>query len=182
MFSGKSGELIRSINRTLIANKTVLAVKPSLDTRSTNIHSRSAPLQINNFGKQFFFQLAKHSSDLLEFTENIQPDLLAIDEAQFFSSNLVQVIQTILSFPFDKKIIIAGLDMDAWGKPFGPIPELMCIADSVVKLTAVCFKCKNEYAIHTFKKSVGKGEGNIEVGDTNIYEARCRECWYKPRE
>lgn len=184
MFSGKSEELIRRLNRATYADQNVLVVKPKIDTRN---ESRIASRKKKNKKDVKFEECNSFpaheintSTELIELVNQNKPDVLAVDEAQFFQEWLLELIDELL----DKeegtnfKIIVSGLDMDAWKKPFGIMPQLMAKANEVTKFTAVCFRCKKNDANLTYKKS-GSME-QIEVGNFQTYEARCRVCHRLP--
>lgn len=184
MFSGKSEELIRRLNRATYAEQNVLVIKPKIDTRNEKkIASRKKrDKKDTEFQESHSFpaQEVSTSKEFVELVSQHKPDVLAIDEAQFFQEWLLELIDEILDKETDTnfKIIVSGLDMDAWKKPFGIMPRLMAMADEVVKLTAVCFKCKKRPANLTHKGG-GSSNKQIEVG-SKIYSARCRVCHRLP--
>jgi len=183
MFSGKTEELIRILHRSQIAGKTVLVIKPRLDTRTKNeIASRKKPNAEASVFQKFMdfpaFPISNHD-ELKNLLEEHQPDVLGLDEAQFFDLWIFDAVQELLRerASSDFMILAAGLDMDAWGKPFGPMPRLLSIADNVQKETAICFVCKGPAMITQKLVDTGK---TVEVGDAEIYEARCRVCHTLP--
>lgn len=164
MFSGKTEELIRRIRRSRLAGQRVVLFKPAIDVRyhavdvvSHDANSlRSIPV-----------------SSSLEILENYtNEDVVAIDEAQFFDHHLPEVCMKLTEQ--NVRIIIAGLDMDFEGKPFGPMPHLMAMAEYVTKVHAICMKCGN-LAGFTFKKI--SNDQTVELGERELYEARCRSCF-----
>jgi thymidine kinase len=165
MFSGKTEELIRRLRRAQIARLTVEIFKPRTDTRfdetavvSHNANSiQSTPVD--------------NSSAILLLGSDVQ--VVGIDEAQFFDEELPNVC-TILANR-GVRVIIAGLDMDYKGNPFGPMPALMAIAESVTKVHAVCVVCGNP-ALYSYR--IVPGEGTILLGEKESYEPRCRTCFY----
>lgn len=165
MFSGKTEELIRRLNRALIARQQVEIFKPALDTRyeveqvvSHNSNSiRSTPV---NFAE-----------DILLLTGNC--DVVGIDEVQFFDEQIVRVAGKLARS--GKRVILAGLDMDFEGKPFGPMPQLMAMAEYVTKVHAICMKC-GDLAAFSFRLSPDKGK--VLLGEKESYEARCRKCFF----
>lgn len=167
MFSGKTEELIRKLNRAKIAKQKVEIFKPAIDTRyheadivSHNATAiRSTPVQ--------------SAHEILLLTGDCQ--VIGIDEAQFFDDGLVEVC-TILA-DSGKRVIVAGLDMDFLGKPFGPMPQLMAIAEYVTKVHAICVVC-GELASYSFRKTGNPSQ--VMLGETESYEARCRKCMKKP--
>ena len=179
MFSGKSEELIRLIRRANYARQPLAIIKPGNDSRQDNIRSR----ELSASGQSVIASEipAYSASDPYAFRQllaRLQPELLFIDEAQFFDDWLIIELENLLKQgKQDIKIVVCGLDKDAWAKPFGPMAELMVMADEVVKLTAICFQCCQP-AQMTYKYSAGTG--TIEPGDIDKYEARCRQCWSEP--
>jgi thymidine kinase len=169
MSAGKSSELIRRIERARLAYLPTIIVRPATDTRSKPnlIESRNG--------------LASHAivvdepKDILKYSS--QAVVIGIDESQFFSDDLVDVVQTLLRQK--KKLIASGLDLDYRGKPFGCVPHLMALADRVDKLLAVCRKCGSDFACRT-QRLVHSSE-QILVGDAQ-YEARCIHCFEAPHE
>ncbi len=132
MFSGKSEELIRRVRRTIFANQTVLVFKPQLDDR----YSISEVVSHN--GTAIMAETIMSPTDILRRIDE-GTDVIAIDEAQFFDESLVPIVQQLANQ--GHRIIIAGLDQDFRGEPFGPMPKLMAIAEQVTKLQAVCVVC-----------------------------------------
>lgn len=164
MFSGKTEELIRRLNRAKIANLNVEIFKPGIDVRydDTDIVShnknaiRSTPVNT--------------AEEILLLSGNC--DVVGVDEAQFFDEGLTDVVNK-LAYQ-GKRVILAGLDMDSEGKPFGPMPQLMATAEYVTKVHAICVKCGN-LANYSFRKQHSGGQ--ILLGEHDIYEARCRKCY-----
>jgi thymidine kinase len=164
MFSGKTEELIRRLNRARIAKQKVEIFKPTVDTRyhQTEIVSHNA----NSI------QSTPVQSSLHILLMNDDADVIGIDEAQFFDAELVYVCQTLASQ--GKRVIVAGLDMDYLGVPFGPIPALMSTAEYVTKVHAVCMVC-GDPASHSFRKTTDASL--VMLGEQDTYEARCRHCF-----
>lgn len=164
MFSGKTEELIRRLNRAKIARQRVEIFKPALDTRyhaedvvSHNANSiRSTPV---TFPQEILLPASSC-------------DVVGIDEAQFFDASLVEVCNQLADHGV--RVIVAGLDMDYLGKPFGPMPSLMAVAEYVTKVHAVCVRC-GDIATYSFRK-VASAE-QVLLGETDSYEARCRHCF-----
>jgi thymidine kinase len=164
MFSGKTEELIRRLNRAKIAGQKVEIFKPAIDTRyhSENIVShndisiRSTPVQV--------------AEDMLLLTGNC--DVVGIDEAQFFDDALVDVCIKLANK--GTRVIAAGLDMDFMGKPFGPMPQLMAVAEFVTKVHAICMKCG---AVASYSYRIANSKEKLLLGETQHYEARCRKCF-----
>jgi thymidine kinase len=164
MFSGKTEELIKRINRAKYAKQKIQAFKPAIDDRYDKDYIVSHS-QLKT--------LSKPVSDINEVLDMVDDDtdVVAIDEAQFFSNDILDVCNKLADS--GKRVIVAGLDQDYRGKPFGPMPFLMAIAEYVTKNLAICVKCGNpanrtQRLVHNDK--------TILVGTTDIYEARCRNC------
>lgn len=169
MRSGKSSELIRRIERARLAYLPTIIVRPATDTRSkpNQIESRNGLAS-----KAIVVESAK---EILKYSNHAV--VIGMDECQFFSPDVTDVVIALLRQK--KKIIASGLDLDYRGKPFGPIPELLAIADRVDKLLAVCRKCGSDFACRT-QRMVNSNE-QILVGDA-AYEARCLSCFEPPSE
>lgn len=165
MFSGKTEELIRRLKRAKIANQRVEIFKPALDTRydEAKVVSHDA-----NF---ILSAPVEHSSELLEKTEGV--NVVGIDEAQFFDMALPDVCQNLALRGI--RIIVAGLDMDFRGKPFGPVPNLLAVAEYITKVHAICAHCGN-LATHSYRLS--SEEGTVILGEKDRYEPRCRTCYH----
>ncbi len=169
MFSGKTEELIRRMRRAKFAKQRVEILKPTMDTR----YSQE---DVVSHDKHVIKSTPVSSSALvLKKAKNI--DVVGIDEAQFFDSGLVDVCNQLAYRGV--RVIIAGLDMDFKGGPFGPIPALCAIADEVTKVHAICVKCGNlAYVSH---RTVQDKE-LVLLGETHEYEPLCRECYQKALE
>lgn len=168
MFSGKSSELIRRVKRAKIGKKKVLVLKPIIDTRYSvsRIESHDG-LAIDCINSEL-------SLNIFSINENY--DLIAIDEAQFFKG-LYNFVKKQLNLK--KEIIVAGLDGDYRRKKFGEILDLIPLSNEVIKLSAICNKCGKE-AYYTFRKT--NEEKQVIIGEKDIYEARCWDCWQKGME
>lgn len=170
MFSGKSEELIRRIRRALYADLSVCIYKPERDTRTNNYIYTRAGMKMDAISVSSSKQLYLH---YLSF----EPDVVAIDEGQFFDDELPSYIEKIAR---KATVIVSGLDMDFKREPFGPMPHLMAIADSVTKLSGVCMKCRKYDAVFTQRLINGQPAPStspqIMVGDSESYECRCRFC------
>ncbi|MFV9568647.1 thymidine kinase [Thermoanaerobacter mathranii] len=175
MFSGKSEELIRRIKRAQIAKQKVQVFKPAIDDRY------SIDKVVSHNGTNINAISVVKASEIIEHLEH-DIEVIAIDEIQFFDHLLVDVVREIADL--GKRVICAGLDMDFRGEPFGPTPDVMAIAESVDKLTAICVKCGNP-ATRTQRLINGKparyDDPIILVGAYETYEARCRKCHEVPR-
>jgi thymidine kinase len=165
MFSGKTEELIRRLKRAKIANQKVEIFKPKLDTRyaETKVVSHDA--------NSILAIPIEHSKKLYELTEGI--GVVGIDEAQFFDEQLPEVCQSLALR--GKRIIIAGLDMDFRGKPFGPMPHLLAVAEYITKVHAICQHCGN-LATHSYR--LAADENTVVLGEKDLYEPRCRTCYH----
>ena len=170
MFSGKSEELIRRVHRVQIAKKKVQVFKPTIDNRYAIQYIYS-----HNGTKVEAININKSK----EILETVEPDVevIAIDEAQFYDDDLVPICQKLADQ--GKRVIIAGLDQDFRGEPFGPIPKLLAVAEFVQKLQAICMVCGNT-ASRTQRLVNGQpakySDPTILIGAKESYEARCRKC------
>jgi len=171
MFSGKSEELIRRVRRVQIARKKVEIFKPIIDTRYHTHYIYS-----HNGSKIEANCINNPCEILIKITKDKNIDVIAIDEAQFFQKDIIQVVQLLADN--GKRIIIAGLDQDFRGEPFGPMPGLLAIADYVDKLHAICMVC-GKPATRTQRLVNGKpadyNDPTILIGAKESYEARCRQ-------
>src|SRR5215204_6568334 len=174
MFSGKSEELIRRIRRTLYAHRSVQVFKHALETRSDLTEIRTHNGVLHEAVAVFT------SEDLLERTEETT-DVVAVEEAQFFDEGIVDACRRLADEGHD--VIVAGLDMDFRGQPFGPMPALLAGADEVVKLRAICARCGRD-ASRSQRLIDGEpapaSAPTILVGAQESYEARCRHCHEVP--
>lgn len=165
MFSGKTEELIRRINRVRIARRKIKIFKPTLDVR----YSRS--------------DIVSHSHSTIEATPIQSPRLIptlladddevvAIDEAQFFDNTLIDIVRTLADE--GRRVICAGLDMDYLGQPFGPMPWLMAIADDVYKCRAICLQCGH---LANFSYRIATSTDQVFLGERQEYMPLCRRCY-----
>ncbi|MBB4823164.1 thymidine kinase [Sporosarcina luteola] len=169
MFSGKSEELIRRVRRAQFAKQKIAVFKPAIDDR----YSEEAVVSHN--GTTVIATPVSHSFEIKEYiSEDL--DVIAIDEAQFFDEEIVDIVSELADEGF--RVIVAGLDQDFRSEPFGPMPRLMAIAENVTKLQAVCTVCGSP-ASRTQRLINGKPAGYddpiILVGASEAYEARCRK-------
>lgn len=163
MFSSKSMMLVVAYERAMLSCKKVVALKPLLDDRfGENVIKSRSGVQI----------MANNISDISELL-NYDADVFIIDEFEFLTGD-VSIIETLANQ--GKVFYIAGLDMTAEGKPFGPMPEICVFADEVIKQVAICVDCKMENATHSYY--LGHKTEDVVVGDKE-YVALCRSCWYK---
>lgn len=165
MFSGKTEELIRRLNRAIIARKEVVIFKPELDQRYSSDH-----LVSHNQSKIPAFAVG-NTKLILEMSK--KHEVIGIDEAQFFDEGLLNICEILAKE--GKRVVIAGLDMDYLGKPFGIMPQLMAISDEVLKLHAVCMQC-GEQAV--FSKRLHQASDTVLLGAKENYEPRCRFCYF----
>ncbi|MBP7273718.1 MAG: thymidine kinase [Saprospiraceae bacterium] len=164
MFSGKTEELIRRLKRAKIANQKVEIFKPQIDTRYDTI-------KVVSHDENYVMSTPiDHSSKLLLCQENI--NVIGIDEAQFFDMGLVDVCQQLALRGI--RVIIAGLDMDFRGKPFGPMPDLLAVSEYITKVHAICQHCGN-LATHSYRL-IGDST-TVVLGSKQQYEPRCRTCY-----
>ncbi|OGD13508.1 thymidine kinase [Candidatus Atribacteria bacterium RBG_19FT_COMBO_35_14] len=176
MFSGKSEELIRRVHRVQIAKKKIQIFKPTIDNRYAVQYIYS-----HNGTKVEALNITKSK----EISERVEPDteVIAIDEAQFYDDDIVLVCQKLADQ--GKRVIIAGLDQDFRGEPFGPIPKLLAVAEYVDKLQAICMVC-GDTASRTQRLVDGQpakySDPTILIGAQESYEARCRKCHTVPKE
>ena len=169
MFSGKTEELIRRLKRAKFAKQNVEIFKPEVDIRydevavvshdENSIHSTPVPA----------------SSNILILSNQV--DVVGIDEAQFFDMGLVEVCNKLAAQGI--RVIVAGLDMDYSGKPFGPMPSLLAVAEYVTKVHAICMACGN-LANHSYRKT--ENSSLIQLGETDLYEPLCRDCFNEKRK
>ena len=168
MFSGKTEELIRRMKRAQFAKQKVEIYKPCIDVRysedkvvSHDSHSiPSTPID--------------SPAKMLELSSDVE--VIGVDEAQFFDNSIVEVVQTLANKGI--RVIIAGLDTDFLGKPFGPMPALMAVAEDIQKVHAICVKCGSP-ANHSHRLS--KSDQLVVLGETDIYEPLCRHCYNAAR-
>lgn len=170
MFSGKTEELIRRLKRAQFANQRIAVFKPVVDNRYSDVDVVSHDLH------SVTSKPISSPSEMLEITDDVQ--VVGIDEAQFFDESLVEVCKTLAN---EKKVrvIIAGLDTDYLGVPFGPMPQLMAIAEDVQKVHAICVKC-GSLANHSHRLT--KSKELVVLGEKDSYEPLCRECYNKLKE
>ena len=166
MFSGKTEELIRRMRRASFAKQRVEIFKPAIDTRYSeeNVVSHD----------QHAIQSTPVDSSSSILLLSSDADVVGIDEAQFFDEGLVKVCNELANKGV--RVIIAGLDMDFQGRPFGPIPDLCAIADEVTKVHAICVKCG---ALAYISHRLVQNDKRVLLGEKLTYEPLCRECYQK---
>lgn len=174
MFSGKSEELIRRVKRATIAKQKVVVFKPAIDNR----YSKEQVVAHNGSAVECI--PVESPRDILQYVDE-SIDVVAIDEIQFFSQEIIPVCQTLVEQ--GKRVIAAGLDQDFRGEPFGPVPSLMALAEEVTKLNAICVVCGRS-ASRTQRLINGQPANYhdpiILIGATENYEARCNRCHEVP--
>lgn len=169
MFSGKTEELIRRLRRATIARQKVAIFKPKIDNRYSEDHIVSHnELKIPS-------KVVETPWDIME--QALEAQVVGIDEAQFFDDDLIKVCEKLANM--GKRVIVAGLDMDYRGKPFEPIPQLLAVAEYITKTHAICVVCGNPA---NFTQRTTKSNELVVVGASEIYEARCRNCFEPPEK
>lgn len=166
MFSGKTEELIRRLKRAEFANQKVEIFKPAIDIRY------SQDEVVSHDAHTILSTPVDSASSILLLTGDVE--VVGIDEAQFFDDSIVDVCQQLANRGV--RVICAGLDMDYLGKPFGPMPALLSVAEYVTKVHAICVKCGN-IANHSHRLSASNKL--VELGEKDIYEPICRHCFNK---
>lgn len=166
MFSGKTEELLRRLRRVKIAGQNAEIFKPGIDTRfdTQDIVSHDAN-RIRSTPVENHYKIVLLASDM---------DVVGIDEAQFFGDGIVEVAEQLALMGI--RVIVAGLDMDYTGKPFGPMPALLSKAEYVTKLHAICARCGGN-ASYSYRKP--KIDDQVLLGEKDVYEPRCRNCFYR---
>ncbi len=164
MFSGKTEELIRRLKRARLAKQHVEIFKPSIDNR---YHEQKV---VSHDANEIHSTPVRSSKDILELVKEV--DVVGIDEAQFFDTGLVEVCNTLARKGV--RVVVAGLDMDYLGKPFGPVPALLSVAEYVTKVHAICVRC-GSLANHSHR--IVDEKDLVVLGEINHYEALCRDCF-----
>jgi len=166
MFSGKTEELIRRLKRSAVARQKIEIYKPNIDTRYHDIKV------VSHEGREITATPVPSSTNILLLASDAH--VIGIDEAQFFDSELPNVCSQLADRGI--RVIVAGLDLDYSGRPFGPIPHLMAMAEYVTKVHAICMQCGNRaYVSH--RKT--KNDTLVVLGETENYEPLCRSCFNK---
>ena len=169
MFSGKTEELIRRLRRAQFANQQIAIFKPVIDKRYSDVEVVS-----HDFHKITSTPVATPKGILDKVGPEVQ--VVGIDEAQFFDDSLVEVCQTLANRGV--RVIVAGLDTDYLGVPFGPMPRLMAVAEDVQKVHAICVRC-GALANHSHRLS--KSQDLVLLGEKDVYEPLCRDCFNAAR-
>jgi thymidine kinase len=164
MFSGKTEELIRRLNRALIAKQKVEIFKPTVDKR---YHTEKI---VSHAEREIRSTPVNFANDIMLLAGNC--DVVGIDEAQFFDESIIEVCNTLANN--GKRVIVAGLDMDFEGRPFGPMPHLLAIAEFVTKVHAICAQT-GELASFSFRLTENKAQ--VVLGEKDKYEARSRSAF-----
>lgn len=168
MFSGKTEELIRRLRRAQYARQQVEIFKPVIDTRY------SVEEVVSHDENSIQSTPVENSANILLLAGNV--DVVGIDEAQFFDKGLVEVCQKLSDL--GTRVIIAGLDMDFQGRPFGPMPDLMAVADYVSKVHAICMRCGS---VAQFSHRLVSNDKQVLLGEKTEYEPLCRVCYNKAK-
>jgi thymidine kinase len=166
MFSGKTEELIRRLKRAKFARQTVEIYKPAMETRY------SEEEVVSHDENSIRSTPVDNSSNILLLSGNV--DVIGIDEAQFFDKGLVEVVVKLANM--GTRVIVAGLDMDFKGVPFGPMPGLMAVADHITKVHAICMRCGS---IAQFSHRFSEKDQVVMLGEKESYEPLCRSCYTK---
>jgi len=164
MFSGKTEELIRRLRRAKFAGLRVEIFKPSVDKRY------SENRVVSHDDNSIVSTPVENASSILLLAGNV--DVIGIDEAQFFDNSIVEVCNTLADSGV--RVVVAGLDMDFKGKPFGPMPSLLAVAEYITKVHAICMRCGN-LAQYSFRKS--EESQVVLLGEKDKYEPLCRYCY-----
>ncbi len=165
MFSGKTEELIRRLKRAKIANQKVEIFKPKMDTRYDEAKV------VSHDANSILSSPVDTSEKILDLAEGV--DVIGIDEAQFFDGNLPEVCQQLALKGI--RVIVAGLDMDFKGQPFGPMPALLAVSEYITKVHAICQHCGN-LATHSYRLIAESDQ--VVLGEKETYEPRCRTCYH----
>ena len=166
MFSGKTEELIRRLRRAQFARQKVEIFKPAIDVRY------SQEEVVSHEGNSILSTPVDSSASILLLGQ--ESDVVGIDEAQFFDEHIVEVVGTLASKGI--RVIVAGLDLDFKGRPFGPMPQLCAVADEVTKVHAICVRCG---ALAYVSHRIVAGDKQVLLGEKQEYEPLCRECYAK---
>ncbi len=164
MFSGKTEELMRRLRRAKIAQQNIELFKPSLDKR---YHEKKV---VSHDDTEMDSKVIENEKDILLLSE--KAEVVAIDEAQFFDPIIIEIIKEIANN--GKRVIVAGLDKDYMGRPFGPMPELLATAEFITKLHAICVSCGS---LASFSYRIKNSDNTVMLGASNEYQARCRACF-----
>jgi len=170
MFSGKSEELVRRLRRALIARQKIQVFKPRADTR------HQAEVLVTRDNREVAATSVASSQELRQKLDP-ETEVVGIDEAQFFDDDLTELVTDLADRGV--RVIVAGLDQDFLRQPFGPMPQILALAEFVDKVHAVCVRCGR---LAQYSQRIAGGGEQVQVGDSEAYEARCRHCYepYQP--
>ena len=166
MFSGKTEELLRRLKRAEFAKLTIAVFKPKIDIRYDNQNI------VSHDSNTIVSTAVETPDEILKLAKNSK--VIAIDEAQFFNANLIHVCNKLANE--GKRVIVAGLDMDFLGKPFGVMPQILAIAENITKVHAICLDC-GRIANHSFRLT--KNKELVQLGQVDEYKPLCRICFSK---
>ncbi len=169
MFSGKTEELIRRLKRAKIARQNVEIFKPAVDVRYSDTEV------VSHDSNSIHSTPVENSASILLLSENV--DVIGIDEAQFFDAGIVDICNQLANN--GTRVIVAGLDMDFKGNPFGPMPALCAIADEVSKVHAICVHCGN---LANYSHRLVSNEKQVMLGEKNEYQPLCRACYLRAND
>ena len=169
MFSGKTEELIRRLRRAQIARQSVGIFKPRVDSRFSHDHI------VSHSELRMASQIVKSADEILE--SSTDHDVVGIDEAQFFDDSLLETCGKLAAQ--SKRVIVAGLDKDFRGEPFGPMPKLLTEVEYITKTLAICVVCGNPA---NYSQRLSREKDQVVIGETDKYEARCRKCYEWPEK
>lgn len=169
MFSGKTEELIRRLKRATFAKQKVEIFKPQVDVRY------SEEEVVSHDENSILSTPVSTAANILLLSTDVR--VVGIDEAQFFDMGLIEVCNTLANRGV--RVVVAGLDIDYLGRPFGPIPGLLATAEYITKVHAICVKCGN-LALHSHR--FGIGDKLVQLGETDSYEPLCRKCFNEELE
>lgn len=166
MFSGKTEELIRRLKRAQIANLRIEIFKPKIDIRYDEFDI------VSHNESRIQSTPVENSQQILLLAQDV--DVVGIDEAQFFDEEMPNVAEKLALRGI--RVIVAGLDMDFLGRPFGPMPAVLAMADYITKLHAICVEC-GDIANYSYRKTIS--DATVLLGEKDVYEPRCRTCYHK---
>lgn len=171
MYAGKTTELIRRVRNFMLAKRSAAVFQPRMASRFTE-----EEVIVSHDGVRFEAVLTDNPLEILWYAEMHKPSVIAIDEAQFYDESLVETVQELANR--GHYIILAGLSQTSEGKPFGIMPQLLCLADNITSVYGICMVC-GEPATKPFALRAKTEDVSIGAGDK--YEARCRKCWLEGR-
>ena len=169
MFSGKTEELIRRLNRARIAKLKVEIFKPKMDTRYDEVQV------VSHDAHAILSTPVESSSQILLMTNDV--NVVGIDEAQFFDEGITDVCNTLANNGI--RVLVAGLDMDFLGNPFGPMPALIATAEYVTKIHAICMNCGD---LAHYSHRIVKSNQQVLLGEMDAYEPLCRKCYIEKQK